>query len=877
MTDVLDRLKTALADRYSIERELGRGGMAIVYLAEDLKHHRPVAIKVLMPTLAAAMGPERFLREIEVTARLNHPHILPLLDSGEADGLLFYVMPFVEGESLRERLDRDKQLSVEDAVQIAAEVADALGFAHDRGVLHRDIKPENILLEGGHAVVADFGLARAITAAAGARLTETGIVVGTPEYMSPEQASGERELSARSDLYSLGCVLYEMLAGEPPFTGPTIASVARQHLTAPPPSVTMLRAAVPEEISQSLVKVLAKAPADRFSSAAEFRNVIAPRGTISPAGIVAVERRATHRRKILGSAVAVAVVVVAVIASVLLFPRGSGGGFDPNRVLVVEFTDESGREEAEALGRWAQDHIIQVLTEAGFAKVVDQPTVLAVSQNVAAAGVGAGDILALADDAGAGTVVSGSIYAEGDSLYVQTRITDANDGSSVGTVQPVVGSIGARSGLVARLGQEVAAALATLLDRDLGAWEPASRPTTYEAYVAYSDGLQAYLQNEMAEAAHQFARAVEADSTFARARLWAAQSYFLIAWGPDGWSHKTKAESLIAPLVESRGQLSRYLRCRLDFVIALGRYSSSLGYEAARCMAEVAPGSDDAKREVALFAWYRNRPGEAVELLRGLDPERGLMKQWGGYWDYLSRAYQMLGDYGAALEVARKGLQRLPGSPRMLLAEARALAALGRLDDLAPVVETMRSLPSREFWGRFLPTEVAEELRAHGHRDAARGLIDESIAWFRSRPLDTDESRAELAELLYQAERWGDAQRLYEELAAEYPETTASRRCCTAAPYLAALGKLAARRGDREEALRISERLASLRYPSRETLFHTLERARIAALLGDRVEATTLIQAFDKESWYRSWWQHDIDFESLHDYPPFQELLRPKG
>jgi serine/threonine-protein kinase len=284
--------------------------VATVYLAEDLKHHRPVAIKVLLPTLAAAIGPERFLREIEVTARLNHPHILPLLDSGEADGLLFYVMPFVEGESLRERLDKDKQLSVEDAVQIAAEVADALGFAHEHNVLHRDIKPENVLFEAGHAVVADFGLALAISAAGGTRLTETGMAVGTPEYMSPEQASGERELSERSDLYSLGCVLYEMLAGEPPFTGPTIESVARQHLTAEPRSVTTLRATVPQEISQSLVKALAKAPADRFGSAAEFRNVIAPRGTISPAGIVAVDRRAKSRWRTVGGVVAAAAVLI---------------------------------------------------------------------------------------------------------------------------------------------------------------------------------------------------------------------------------------------------------------------------------------------------------------------------------------------------------------------------------------------------------------------------------------------------------------------------------------------------------------------------------------------------------------------------------------
>ncbi len=222
-------LRTTLADRYRIEGELGSGGMATVYLAEDLKHHRQVALKVLRPELAAALGPERFLREIEISANLNHPHILPLFDSGEAGGFLYYVMPYVEGESLQDRLNREKQLPVDDALQITREVADALGFAHRHNVVHRDIKPANILLEEGHAVVSDFGIARAITKAGGERLTDSGVAVGTPAYMSPEQASGSTEIDGRSDVYSLGCVVFEMLCGEPPFTGPTPqAVVARQ-------------------------------------------------------------------------------------------------------------------------------------------------------------------------------------------------------------------------------------------------------------------------------------------------------------------------------------------------------------------------------------------------------------------------------------------------------------------------------------------------------------------------------------------------------------------------------------------------------------------------------------------------------------------------
>ncbi len=284
--DVVSRLKVALSGRYTIEREIGAGGMATVYLAEDIKHHRQVGIKVLRPDLAASLGPERFLREIEIAARLDHPHILPLYDSGEANDFLYYVMPYVEGESLRDRLDREKQLPIDDALQIALEVADALSYAHSRDVVHRDIKPENILLAGVHARVADFGIARAITEAGGGRLTETGLAIGTPAYMSPEQAAGSRDLDGRSDLYSLGCVLYEMLAGQPPFTGATIDSVVHQHLTAEPPSVTSLRHAVPPQVTVVLQRVLSKTPADRFSPAAQFAEALRDVGPAGAAGLV---------------------------------------------------------------------------------------------------------------------------------------------------------------------------------------------------------------------------------------------------------------------------------------------------------------------------------------------------------------------------------------------------------------------------------------------------------------------------------------------------------------------------------------------------------------------------------------------------------------
>ena len=288
MTDALASLTSALADRYTIERELGAGGMATIYLAHDIRHDRKVALKVLRPELSAILGAERFLHEIKTTANLQHPHILSLFDSGEAGGFVFYVMPYVEGESLRDRLNREKQVAVEDAVRIAREVADALEYAHQHGVVHRDIKPENILLHGGHAMVADFGIALAASRTdGGSRMTETGMSLGTPHYMSPEQAMGEREITPRSDIYALGCVLYEMLAGEPPFTGPTPQAIIARVVTEHPRSLTLQRRTVPGNIDAAVQKALEKLPADRFPSAAHFSAALGNTGFATSGGTVA--------------------------------------------------------------------------------------------------------------------------------------------------------------------------------------------------------------------------------------------------------------------------------------------------------------------------------------------------------------------------------------------------------------------------------------------------------------------------------------------------------------------------------------------------------------------------------------------------------------
>ena len=288
MTGTAARITEALAGRYRIEEEIGAGGMATVYLANDEKHDRQVAVKVLRPEWAAALGPERFLREIKITAQLQHPHILTLIDSGEADGFLYYVMPFVDGESLRERLNRERQLSMDDALSITREVADALAYAQAHDVVHRDIKPENILLSGGHAAVTDFGIAKAVSTAGGDRLTETGLSLGTPAYMSPEQAAGDAELDGRTDVYSLACVLYEMLAGEPPYTGPNAQAILAKQLTEPIPKLSTLRDTVPPAVEQAVTKALARVPVDRFANMGEFAAALTAQAVAPAVGQVGI-------------------------------------------------------------------------------------------------------------------------------------------------------------------------------------------------------------------------------------------------------------------------------------------------------------------------------------------------------------------------------------------------------------------------------------------------------------------------------------------------------------------------------------------------------------------------------------------------------------
>jgi tetratricopeptide (TPR) repeat protein len=527
MTTPLDRVRSALAPRYVVRRELGAGGMAVVYLAEDPRHGRMVAVKVLRPELASALGPERFLREIQVAAGLRHPHIVPLYDSGDADGLLYYVMPYIEGESLRDRLRRERQLPVDEAVGLAREVADALAHAHQHELVHRDIKPENILLEGGHALVADFGIARAVGSAATTQLTATGLSIGTPAYMSPEQALGDYAIDARSDVYALGCVLYEMLAGEPPFAAPTAQASIARRLAEPVPRIRHLRESVSVSLEHAMMRALARAPADRFRSAAAFGAALAG-GQLAPDLSDAGEARATprkgRRRVVLGAGLALVTLAGVAIA----LPRMARLRRDDPPiatsavpgVAVMPFGTVGADPELWHEG--VVDMLSYNLDGLGQLRKIDPVTVLTGWRRMggsASKPLSAADAREVGRRLGSRYVVTGKAVQIGPDVQLIAEVHDVQRGELRGAVR-VTRPADSASSLVDQLTVELLRS--NLLPVD-GPYPPPSlsRITTASlpALKEYLAGEREYRTARWSEAVRHYLRATEADSTFASAWL----------------------------------------------------------------------------------------------------------------------------------------------------------------------------------------------------------------------------------------------------------------------------------------------------------------------------------------------------------------------
>jgi eukaryotic-like serine/threonine-protein kinase len=536
--DLQSRLADALGGRYTIERELGRGGMSIVYLTRDLRNDRWVALKVFRPELAGALGPERFVHEIKVAAALAHPHILPLFDSDVADGLLFYTMPYVEGESLRHRLIRERRLPVADAVAIAADVADALAYAHARNIVHRDIKPENILLEAGHPVVSDFGIARAISVADESRMTGTGIVVGTVDYMSPEQAGGQ-DIDGRSDIYSLGCVLYEMLVGHAPLAG--------QTPTGQPRSVTAERRDIPLEVEYAVEVALAQLPSERFATAREFAAALAPQTSAASS-----DGRSRRMRRRWGAIAAVVALVLGMIG-VLLVPRFAAAKLDASLYVVVPFGHRGGAAPSlvngdqcelllsQAFGRWTDVRLADPLrVHDARTRRGDQPMTL-------------DEATRLARDVGAGMLVWGDVSTVGDSIQVTAALYDLRHGGK--TVRDYTVRIH-------KDGHKLEAKFRELADSILlgGVNVVQLRPDVVgtdvlAAFYAYAEGREALARWDLAGAERAFQAALQSDPDYAQASLWLAHAQM---WGNAplaDWKAST-ARALASPGKLGLGELT---------------------------------------------------------------------------------------------------------------------------------------------------------------------------------------------------------------------------------------------------------------------------------------------------------------------------------
>ncbi len=680
-------LTSALAARYALLRELGRGAAATVYLADDLKHGRQVAIKVLSQDLVSGSAPERFLREIRIAASLVHPQILPLHDSGEAGGFLYYVMPFVEGETLRARLERESTLPVDEAVRITQLVAGALAYAHRRGVVHRDIKPENILLSDGQPVVSDFGVAMAIHAA-GDRITERGLAVGTPAYMSPEQVTADRAIDGRSDLYSLACVLHEMLAGVPPFTGEHALAVMAQHAVAPPPALRAARPNVPPAVERSVARALAKNADERFTRVADFaRALVTPEsGTVSlPA----------------------------------LRP-----GREARRLAVLPFENAGADPDGEVFSDGITDELINGLMKVRGLQVTSRTSVFALK--------GARlDVRVIGAQLGVSTVVEGTVRMVGNRVRVSARLTDVTDGAHLWS-ERYDRDLSDIFAIQDEITRTIVTTLRTRLRTELGDPETCPAPRNVRAYTLYLRGRFAWNKRTaegIAEAIRYFEEAIAEDPGFALAYTGLSDAYALqvdyrglpVAAGMErAKAEAARALSLHDGLAEahaSRGWVlfiydwdwrgaERAFRRALELdpdyptahqwyawvCMAMGRVDEALAEGAAA--AELDPTSVSARRSLGWLCHYSGRFDEAVaHLLRALamDPDAEETHR------ILALTYAQQGAYEQAVAQIEEALALAPDSSYATAALGFVRARQGRRDDAERVLAELRALAAERY------------------------------------------------------------------------------------------------------------------------------------------------------------------------------------
>jgi serine/threonine protein kinase/tetratricopeptide (TPR) repeat protein len=689
LSAIPQHLQSALAERYTLDRELGRGGMATVFLAQDSKHDRVVALKVLHPELAAALGPDRFLREIKMAARLNHPHILPLFDSGEASGWLYYVMPYVEGESLRERLDREKKLPYGEAVQLVSAIGSALDYAHRHNIVHRDIKPENVMLHEGVPMVMDFGIAKAVSAAGGdTLLTQTGMMVGTPAYVSPEQAAGEREIDGRSDQYSLACMLFEMLSGNRPFTGPTAQAVLSKRFTESAPTLKSASVRVSDSVEKAMARALAKEPAERFDTVISFVHAVAPesrRGNGAAKG----EQELSKSTK---------------------------------SVAVLPFTNMSADAENEYFTDGIAEEIISALSKIQALHVASRTSSFAFKGKTE-------DIRDIGRKLEVGTVLEGSVRKSGNKLRISAQLISVADGYQLWS-ERYDREMEDVFAIQEDIAQNIAKALRLVLtDREREVIEKA--PTTnLEAYDYYLRGRQYFNQLRLKSlkfARQMFNRAIEIDPDYALAHAGVAYCCsFLYMYFDARASNLNQADVASRRAVELDPQLAEAHVAR-GFAVSLRKEFEEAERELSLAL-ELDPRSYDAAYFYGRALLTQGKWERAAEMFGRAAEIRPEDYSTPGF---LSQAYEAMGQRDKAVatrkqqvELAGKHLELNPDDSRALVLGATALAATGEPDRAA------------EWAGRGLAIDPEDPMTLYnvacvyaqsGRPDAALSCLEKSV------------------------------------------------------------------------------------------------------------------------------------------------------
>jgi serine/threonine protein kinase/tetratricopeptide (TPR) repeat protein len=672
-----ERLTSGLHGRYTLDRELGQGGMAVVFLVTDMRHDRKVALKVLRPEIANEIGAERFLREIKMAAGLTHPHILPVHDSGEADGLLFYVMPNMEGRSLRERLDAERQLPLDEALRITREVASALDYAHRHQVLHRDVKPENILLHEGSAMVADFGIGKALSD--GASFTQVGLTVGTPAYMSPEQASGEGDLDGRSDLYSLGCVLYEMLTGEPPYTGPTPQAILAKRFVSPIPSVRVTRD-VPEALDSAVTRALARTPVDRYPSTAEFAEALR---------IIARSPTGPYHTP----------------------PEAQKTAVGSTSIAVLPLINRSADPENEYFSDGMTEEIINVLGKVPGVQVASLTSSFAFKGKDV-------DIRQVGEKLGVATVLEGGVRKVGNRIRITAQLTDVKNGYTLWTE-----TYDRQLEDVFAVQDEISRAIVDALKLKLVGEEPLVVPTTanLEAYTLYLRGrflCAKYNESDLRKAIEMFEAALAKDPGYARAYAGIADTWSRLA---DDWVAPSEAYPKARSAAKRALELERTLP---EALTALGRVYAWYDWDFAAAERELSrsvqlnPSSAETHFVLATALPALGRLPRAIDEMREAlvsDPLSPI------YGRYLGRFLVFAGQHEAAIRQSNATLELHPGYNQVFINMGSAHLGLGQAQEALDWYQRAQSLDSAV---RSYDAFIVRALAALEEREEAEAILE---------------------------------------------------------------------------------------------------------------------------------------------------------